>query len=867
MNRYLKFLVAFLSALFFARAEEHWAWQPIRESTGDEPSIDTFVDSKLRERNLTRTPEADRRILIRRLSYDLHGLPPSPDAIAKFVNDRDPEAYEKLVDRILDSPHYGERMAQHWLDLAHYADTHGFERDLRRPHAWRYRDYVIASFNADKPFVRFLQEQIAGDTLWPENREAITATGFLAAGPWDFVGQVETKSPILRRAARSLDLDDMLTQVMTSTMALTINCARCHDHKIDPISQEDYYRMRAVFAGTKRAARDLPKGAQESLLARRTEIRKEIQALAPGISLADVVGGGDGLGSGKAGFAVDPRTGMAESKRLGFLPNVKPNVFSPSANALIDGVFVPSGEGGKGTIPISSTGLTLSGIKAGDGKAWDLIRNGPVNGQHSPKLGGVTFGEGGEPLLGLHANAGITFDLEKVRERLGGAALKFTARIGYFGQKQQNYFADARVLFDGKVAQEHLELGRKAGLQTIDLDVPKAARFLTLLSTDGGNGISHDQIGYGSPHLFLVREESVEMRQRLAALRAEFAELNAQLADLAHAKVFAVVSEAKVPETRLLERGDSESPVGDPLAPRMLPLLGRLNVEAGGSSLSDRERRVVLVKWIVDPRNPLPARVIANRLWHWHLGVGLVATPSDFGLGGAKPSHPELLDYLALILKNSDWSLKAVQREILLSATYRQDSRFAEDARAVAVDARNRFLWRQNARRLDAESLRDAVLAVSGKLNRKRGGPGFEDFSYREAYAPEYTYITADRPELWRRTIYRYVVRTTPNRFLTTLDCPDPANFTPVRMTTTTPLQALALLNNEFMLRQARYFAERLATERPDIPGQIKSGYLRAFGRSPTDDEVLAATAFVNAAGLEALCRALLNANEFVYVD
>ncbi len=432
-----------------------WSLQPLsaiarkREFTAH-TRLDDFIRERLREHNLTFSPQADRRTLIRRLSFDLHGLPPTPEAVDAFVNDPDPQAYEKLVDRMLDSPHYGERFAQHWLDVAHYADTHGFERDKRRDNAWRYRDYVIRSLNEDKPYDRFLQEQIAGDVLWPDDEQAVIATGFLAAGPWDFVGQVETKSPELRRAARTLDLDDMATQVMTATMAMTVNCARCHDHKLDPISQQEYYQLQAVFAGVRRDDRLVSDAAmkqyeeeKESLTNQRNKIDFEIGRLeGEGLNLADIVGGGNGLGTGTYRNAIDPRNAKVQTRDFGKLGNVVTNQFSPSDFEFIDGVFIPDGEDGKAEIPVSSTGITITGLPKTSGDAWDMIRNGPVASQHSPELGGIDFTKDGHSLLGLHANAGITFDVAAISKRTRGARcanpqadcrLQFTAKLGYFG--------------------------------------------------------------------------------------------------------------------------------------------------------------------------------------------------------------------------------------------------------------------------------------------------------------------------------------------------------------------------------------------------------------------------------------------------
>lgn len=885
-----------------------WAYQPLNTSKTNNTTIDELIGAKLAEHHLKPNPQADRRTLIRRLSFDLHGLPPTPEAVAGFVNDADPQAYDKLVDRMLESPHYGERYARHWLDIAHYADTHGFERDKRRDNAWRYRDYVIRSLNEDKPYNRFLQEQIAGDVLWPEDEQAVIATGFLAAGPWDFVGQVETKSPELRRSARSLDLDDMATQVMTATMAMTINCARCHDHKLDPISQREYYQLQAVFAGVQREDRVVSDAAlqqyeaqKQKLIARRNRLHFEKGRLeGEGLNLADIVGGGNGLGTGVYRHAIDPRNAKVQTRDFGNLGNVVTNRFAPSSFDFVDGVFIPDGDNGNAEIPVSSTGVTISGLPTTSGMAWDMIRNGPVASQHSPELDGIDFTKGGHQLLGLHANAGITFDLAAMRAQLAAATsessvdaerqitLRFTAKLGYFGAVGSN-FADAWVFVDGRQVAEFRKLRRADGLQEIDVQLPATARFLTLVSTDGGNGYSMDQIGFGDPRVKPVEPPALteQARARLAELAADLEKIERELETLGSPpRFYGVVPEASVPEVKLLTRGNPETPHGAPLTPAAFSALAMLDPELGTLQSGEGERRAALAHWITHPDNPLVRRVIVNRLWQWHFGTGLVDTPSDFGYGGGRPSHPELLDWLADELAKRNWSLKAMHRLIVTSETYKQSSRSrirvdanrpgdekreAGDAglpRAMAIDADNRLLWRQNPRRLEAESIRDSVLFVSGKLNPQRGGPGFEDFTYQDAYAPIYTYVTADEPALWRRSIYRYIVRTTPDRFLTTLDCPDPANLTPKRLTTTTPLQSLALYNNEFMLRQAGYFAERLASEAgDDTNAQVRRAFAIAFAREPSAEEERLANDFVNEQGLFALCRSLFNSNEFLYVD
>jgi len=841
-------------------------------------AIDEFIIAKLTENGLKLRPQADRRTLIRRLSFDLLGLPPTPEEVEAFVIDPDPAAYAKLLDRMLDSPHYGERFARHWLDLAHYADTHGFERDKRRDHAWRYRDYVIHAFNEDKPYDRFLQEQIAGDVLWPDDTQAVIATGFLAAGPWDFVGQVETKSDELRRSARSLDLDDMATQVMTSTMATTINCCRCHDHKLDPISQQEYFQLRAVFAGSNRDDRVVSDAAMKQfeetkaeLTAKRHTINLEIGQLeGAGLDLADIVGGGSGLGDGTDRQGIDARTGIVQTGDLQALDKVVTNQFVKSKSEFIDGVFIPDGEDGKAVIKVSTTGVTVTGLPKTSDAAWDVIRNGPVASQHSPELGGIDFTKDGHSLLGMHANAGITFDLAAIRMASHPTELRFTAKLGYFGSSGVHR-ADAWVFLDGNLIAEYPQLTRDRGLQDIDLELPVDAKFLTLISTDGGNGYGHDQIGFGDPRLIpaVPTTLSEDDALRLTELRQNRLSTQERLSSIAPPpKFFGVVGEKEVPPVRLLVRGDSESPEGEPLEPAALSSLKMLDPSLGTTDTSEGERRAALARWITHPGNPLTPRVMVNRLWHWHFGQGIVNTPSDFGFGGDRPTHPELLDWLAMQLQEQGWSLKSLHRMILNSETYRQQSRHDQDAVGISVDADNRLLWRQNPQRLEAEAIRDAVLQVSGKLNPERGGPGFEDFTYEEAYAPIYRYVTADKPALWRRSIYRYIVRTTPDRFMTTLDCPDPANLTAKRLTTTTPLQSLALYNNDFMLRQSRYFAERIESEAGEnAVEQVNRAFQLALGRLPLEQEQRLAVSFVEQDGLFALCRSLLNSNEFVYVD
>lgn len=870
---------------------EWWAWQPLlavhpATSAAESNPIDALISEELQNNGLRRNDRADPRTLLRRLAVDLHGLPVDFHQVQEFAAAGNAAGWPDIVEQFLNAPEYGERYARHWLDLAHYADTHGFERDQRRDSAWRYRDYVIQAFNADKPYDRFIAEQIAGDVFWPQDSAAIVATGFLAAGPWDFVGQKETKSPQLRRAARTLDLDDMVTQVMATAVGLTVNCARCHDHKIDPISQREYFALQSIFAGVSRQEREISTQSTQEYLQERDRLHQQLTGVTAaisrlqgaGISLADLVGGGDGFGTGTFRQGLDVRTGMVQTQDSGQLGNVKLNDFRRVEHPAIDGVVIPDGGDGTIPVPITSTGLTVDSVPRTSGLAWDVIRNGPVASQHSAELGGIDFTKDGHTLLGLHANAAITFDLLPLRAllfqqtnacgNLIDRRLQLTAQVGYFGA-EGTYAADVRIYLDAELIVELPQLRRASGLQDVQLTLPESARFLTLMATDGGNGYGHDQTGFGDLLLRPLQqsEPNESDQQRLLELLAEQRRLEQRLRELGtKPDFFGVVAAMEVPPLRVLQRGDPEQPAGDPVLPAPPALLKMLPATPQPPNASDGERRAALVQWLTDPQNSLFSRVIANRVWQWHFGTGLVRTPSDFGNAGAPPLQRRLLDFLAAELSRNNWSLKSLHRLILTSDTWCQSSLARNDG--VSVDADNQLYWRQNVRRVEAEVIRDAVLLTSGKLNRERGGPGYEDFTYQDAYAPIYQYVTADRPELWRRTIYRYVVRTTPAEFLTALDCPDPANLTARRLTTTTPLQSLTLYNNEFMLQQARYFASRVRESAgQNSTRQTERAFELALARRPAREEQIWVEELPADERLFLLCRALLNSNEFVYMD
>jgi hypothetical protein len=866
----------------------HWAWQPIKRpaipellpGTSDSLSnpIDAFIGDQLWRNGFSFSREANITVLLRRLSLDLRGLPLSPDELEYYQSQSDPQfAYSQAVDRWLNDPAYGERWARHWLDISHYADTHGFERDQRRDNAWRYRDYVIDSFNGDRPYDEFVRQQVAGDVVPSANTESVLASGFLAAGPYDFVGQEETRSMVLRRAARADDLDDMVTQVMTAFCGVTIHCARCHDHKLDPITQNEYYALTAVMAGVRRADRPIHPEQLERHEAEHKRLREKIAGLqseiarrrGQGLQLADVVGGGDGFGRGQFGNGVDPASGKSKIDKRGFLENVVVNQFHRSEIAGIDGVLIPDGGqlAPENKVTISSTGLTIS-VPDTSGQAWDAIRFGPVNSQHSNTLAGIDFSKDHQ-LLGIHANAAITFDLRQLQSSTSKPFNRFSASVGYFGQTPL-HGASVYVYLDGQMMSSFENIGRDDGVLSLSFPIAKENRFLTLMATDSGNGIAHDQICFIDPVLESEstpesgNSEREQIANELRQLHKDLQQAQEDRKLLKEPDRFYGVRSGDLQEIRRLRRGNPEDPLElvMPGSISCLPLDGQLT----DTQASDGERRIALANWLTHLNNPLTARVIVNRLWHYHFGRGLVETPSDFGLGGSQPSHPLLLDWLASELIEHRWSIKHIQRLICSSTTYRQSSTYNE--KAFQVDSNNRLLWRRSPQRLDAESLRDAILSVSGCIDRRFHGPGYRDFDYQEEYAPVYRYIPATRPDLWRRTIYRFVVRTTTHQFLATLDCPNAANLTPVRDRTTTPLQALALLNNEFMRSQADLFANRLRSECPEeVTAQISRAFELCFCRQPTLAESQAASKLIASSGLESFCLMLFNANEFFYVD
>ncbi len=616
----------------------HWAFQPVARPEPPEvkrgewarTEIDRFILAKLEAAGLAPAPEAEKRVLLRRATFDLTGLPPTFEEMETFLADESPEAFERVLDRLLASPRYGERWGRHWLDLARYADSSGFHEDLDRPHAWRYRDYVIESFNADKPFAEFIREQIAGDELPGATPETWIATAFNRHGPSndDNMGS----GPALEKYRLDL-LDDVVSTTSNVFLGLTLACARCHDHKFDPLSQADYYSFLAAFESSERLL------------------------------------------------------------------------------------------------------LRLEDFKAAE----------PV------LVGNDNSKETGPP----------------------PSAMVFSA----VGRKPRNTF--------------------------------------------------------------------------------------------------------------LLWRGDPQNrgPEVEPRAPEVLE--AEPFTPESGEDKTAVGRRLALAEWIAAPENPLTWRVLANRLWQHHFGRGIVVTPSNFGLQGAEPSHPELLDWLADELRGGRSSIKQLHRAIMLSAVYRQSS--TPSAEALAADPENRLLARQNKRRLEAEALRDSILAASGKLNLEMGGPGVKPRIRADLLTAsqrnKWPVVKQEGPEHWRRSVYIYVKRQLQFPLLELFDAPSTTHSCPQRAESLVPTQALVLLNDEFAREQAGYFAERVTKSAPeDSQAQAALALRIALGNEPSEQRLEEAARFLAAqsellagegmkpedAERQALvdfCHVLFNLSQFVYLD
>ncbi len=863
-----------------AQALDWWSLKPLKQPAmpagdGQNP-VDAFIHDRLQHAGLTPSPEADRRTLIRRAYYDLIGLPPTPDEVESFVNDSDPAAWEHLVDRLLDSPRYGERWARHWLDTIHFADSHGYEHDVGRDNAWPFRDYVVEALNSDKPWSRFVREQLAVDEFFPDETSLTPALGFLGAGTFDL--STFSTAPV---TFSYLDRDDLVAQTMAAFSSTTANCARCHAHKFDPITQEDYYALQAVFAGVLKGDipydRDPDTGRERtrlttliaaaekrdaavlldsvnaalltSWLAERGEgatwhpLRLETYVSTSGATLTQVEGDmilASGTTPDEDTYVVDARTELDQitALRLDLLTHESLPMNGPgrcsNGNLHLTGIelvlFDPGADQGR-PVPISRGTADYNQIDWGIDRALD---------------GDAVKGWGIHPAVGQPHHA--VFELSEPLAVPNGSRLVVTLKQTH--------------------GREHLigafRLSVTADAATQAIALPDAVE--NALKDPTPDRTPEQQLTLAATALHLAAEAELK---KMPVPATVFAAGPSVMIPTGNGGMQAQsLTEPKV--VHLLQRGDFDKP-REVVGPGALSALTHLPARFELSDpRKESTRRAALADWVVHPDNVLTWRSIVNRVWHYHFGAGLCDTPSDFGRMGGVPSHPELLDWLAVWFRDeAHGSLKQLHRLIITSETYRQSSQFREDA--AAIDGDNRLLWRQNRHRLDAEAYRDFTLAISGSLDLTMGGPGIQHF--KQSKGPQatpnldYTAFDWNSAGASRRSIYRYVWRGIADPFMESLDFPDLGLLSPTRGFSASSLQALAIYNNDFVLHHSAKMATSVQSEQESPESQIRQAVRLAWCREPSSEELDDFGEFVSHQGLAAFCRLLMNSNEFLFVD
>ncbi|HEU0124508.1 MAG TPA: PSD1 and planctomycete cytochrome C domain-containing protein [Bryobacteraceae bacterium] len=723
-----------------AGAREQWAFrQPSRPPVprnGAVHPVDAFLRQSLSARGLTQAPKADAHTLVRRAYLDLLGLPPSPEEVRQFVEDKEPRAWERLIDKLLASPQYGERWGRHWLDVARYADSNGYEHDFDRPNAWRYRDYVIQAFNKDTPFDVFLQEQLAGDEMPERSHDRLIATAFLRN--YAKVGFREKDNPQFRFEY----LDDMIATIGRGLMGITVQCARCHNHKFDPIGQADYYRLQASLWGYVEVDHPLtPEAEARAYQEKVTAVAEQVRPLREEIRSLE-----------------QPyRDALLQEKYKKWPLHIQKAVFTPESERTAGQVLLANQI-------IRTTSVTSSEIDKAL-RPDDLAKK-----------------------RALEARIRMA---EKDRPSPIPVAMGITD-------------GDYRLAPDG--AGDEPAPGKGTQREKIE-----------------GTFLSDGLKPYAAPPSYFLHGGDIHSR-----------------GSLTQPGFVAVLDDGATPAA-------------------LPPADGRTS-----------GRRLALAKWLTSGRHPLTARVMVNRIWHHHFGRGIVTTLDNFGKTGEPPTHPELLDWLAVEFVEKGWSIKQMHRLLMTSQAYQMSSQWVTEKHMLA-DAGNQLWWRYRAQRLEAEIVRDNILAVSGALNRTAGGKAIFPELPKEVLASMDKGVwdrTKDGPAVWRRSIYVYRKRGLPLPFFEVFDLPDQNLTCGRRNVSTVPTQALTLMNNEWVLRQASRLADRIATEAGSsgIRAQIARAYELALGRAPKPAEFAANEEFLKTHTLSDLAHVILNLNEFIYL-
>ena len=876
------FLLLFGNVLMLSaeRAETWWALQPLkRPAIPQEASkfpgwasnpIDRFIALKYLQHGFAPSLPADRVSLIRRASFDLTGLPPSPGEVDAFVNDDSPVAYANLIERLLGSPHCGERWARHWMDVVHYAETHGHDEDAIRENAWPYRDYLIESFNSDKPYAQFVREQVAGDVLFPDQPSVVRAIGMLATGPWDESSQMGiSDGTIDKKIAQYLDRDDMIATVMSTFVSTTVHCARCHDHKFDPVSTEDYYSLQAVFSGVDKVDRPYDPNGQVAKLRRRllkvkAQLdRGELPHPLPDHSLS--AHREEQLRLGQGGWVV--LYGAKVQSTDGVTFEAKP-----------DGSFLAQGQAPERDTATFTAVLPMDGVTAVQLDVLadeSLPKGGPGRAPNGNlHLSEIVVKVSGRPVKISQAKADFNQASWVVGHAIDGDLKTAWGIHPEESKPHRAMFVFEKPLTALKGETMEIELRQLHGGSHLigrpRLSVTNAAKpaLIEILPQDVGQA--------------LAIEPAKRTNEQIKVLTLYFSrEANAkEVAALGERpKVYAVASDfsalgnfkpaGKPREVHVLQRGSIHSP-GEKAVPGALGCVDALKSRFAITSPDDEgQRRAALANWLADERNVLTWRSIVNRVWHYHFGRGLVGTPNDFGRMGDRPSHPELLDWLAFEFRGGGGSLKWLHRTIMTSSVYQQNS--AHNEEYTRRDADNRWLWRVNRTRLDAESYRDSLLQLAGNADLKMGGPSARHFNMSKGVhvTPNLDYVgfDPDSPANFRRSVYRFVFRTVPDPLMQLMDCPDASQHAPKRESSVTALQALAMLNNRFLVRQSERLAKRLRHESSSLSTQVRELFELAYHREPEPEEGRLVLALAREHGLANACRVILNSSEFVFLN
>ena len=872
-----------------ATAETLWSFRPltkppipaVRDNDWVRTPVDAFVQAAQERAGLNPSREADRRTLVRRLYFDLTGLPPTPDEVDAFVADANADAYEKLVDRLLASPRYGERWGRHWLDVARYADSMGYRYDDATPAAYRYRDWVIRAFNDDLPYDTFVRWQLAGDELAPGNPDAVTATGFCAVGP----RERDEGDNLNRRVIRFNELDDIVSTTGAALLGLTVGCARCHDHKFDPVSQREYYQLTAAFAPGRRtnvvlddpqtadrrrvweAANDAVEGRRAEWFARYApQVRPVIDALKGEATTIEA----EFLAKTKQKSVADD----LENVEFRLFKNVDGDAY-PDFDAMtprkaglvrparIDLSPVPKGK---------RAGLVLTGTLAvpADGDyTFELTTDARARVFVADQL--VVESDGLNGVVTLDGRAALKPVRVPVRVEYLQGDYGTTVKLAWRGpgfELRTLSNNTARTALAKKLKARGPELlGAEKAKRYDDIDAALDAIFQNPLS------VPECRAALPSPAV----SEAEAIRREADALRRD--------APPPPKIGLAYVDAGSNPgKSYLLKRGSVESP-GEEVRPG--PLAGLTAADyhppAKPSDARGTFFRGALAHWMTDPERGagrLLARVMVNRLWYHHFGEGLVRTPSDFGSQGDTPALPELLDWLAADLIDGGWRVKRLHKAIVMSSTYRQ----AAAGEPAAADPENRLWSRRRPVRAEAEALRDAILAVSGRLNPAMYGPGVkvpvpaELIVTRTEGPGNYPKDIPEGPDVWRRSVYVYAKRTVPVPATSLFDGADPSCSVGRRDRTTVAPQALMLMNSEFARGCGGAFADVVRRSAPDADrAWAEAAFRRALGRSPTAAEAETAERFLarqtrlrggdRAAALTDFCQAVLSLNEFLYID